>query len=162
MSEDIEFSIEVVEPFTKALTPESVVELDGIKTYSTPAVIADLRNSHLNFRSGRVSFDNPIPVKSDDGRTIGYASVEERDGKLVGLLSIDYATPERLSLETRSERLFAWAVGQIRYGYRWREDAGFIDFIGRRMDVEWYDIYAIVLRRIQPEPNALAVGEAIL
>lgn len=76
---------------------------DEVKTYQTKVILSYLDSPFLNYnRNTRFILENPIPVRNDDGRDIGYADVFLRNGRLVADLSLDYATPERLASETRT------------------------------------------------------------
>lgn len=46
-----------------------------------------------------------LPVKDEEDKTIGYASVEVRKNKLIASCTLDYHTPERLLIET-GEKLY--------------------------------------------------------
>lgn len=57
-----------------------------------------------------ISFLNPVEVRAD-GKTIGWASVEWDCGNLQCQIVLVSASPERLTIETDSEPLYAAAGG---------------------------------------------------
>jgi hypothetical protein len=62
----------------------------------------------------RVQISNPVPVRSEDGRLLGYASVYMEGSRLRADLALDYASPERLNVQTGSSPLYAVPVGEVK------------------------------------------------
>jgi hypothetical protein len=58
----------------------------------------------------RIQFLNPVEVQAD-GRRLGWASVWVADSSLLANLVFSYQSPERLSIESGSEKLYARLKG---------------------------------------------------
>lgn len=92
---------------------------------------------------GQYGFVNPLPVQADDGRLLGWGSAD-----LEGFLNLalDYATPERLEIETGARKLYANPA-----------------FAPQETDsLRAPEIVAVVLRATPLYPGQPAIGEVIL
>jgi hypothetical protein len=79
--------------------------LDSARLYRVKTVLAELQ------ANTEVSFLNPVEIRSGD-RRLGWASLSIQGGpsrvrRLIADLVFSYATPERLSIETGAELLYA-------------------------------------------------------
>lgn len=75
------------------------------KTYAFKADIFILDNksdNKVNYDNCSVEFTNPVMVLNDGGKTIGSAVLEVSGHVVTADFFIDYSTPERLNIETKS------------------------------------------------------------
>lgn len=86
---------------------DRVIDETTAKTFNITAVLAELDNAV------KVQFENPVPVKNEDGKLIGFATLHRSGHRVLGELFIDYATPERLTIETKAEKLYGRAAGTV-------------------------------------------------
>lgn len=112
-------------PMSTDLDQEVIGELDGppvvervvtgdTKTLQLKTVLSYLDGVGYDFSEAVLELpEGPVPVYSEaDRRVIGSASVAIEGNRLVADLFIDYATPERLSIEN-GEKLYARAFGDF-------------------------------------------------
>lgn len=67
----------------------------------------DKNTSSGDFYSGaEIAYENPVPVKDDTGKLIGFADLSVDSNAVEAKFFLDYHTPERLSIETSSEKLY--------------------------------------------------------
>lgn len=101
-----------------------------------------------------------LSVYSDDNHLLGHARVVKRRGELVAEMALDYATEERLLVETGAEPLYAWVVGsfslsgQKRYAVGGNGSAG-LDLTVPPTPVLLVD--EIIVSRCQPSKEGMAV-----
>lgn len=99
-------------PQTPPVIERVITEEDG-KTYRARACLVKTIEGPFatdGFRG--FSFPNPVPVHSVDGRRIGFAELEWDGKQLMAEVVIDYASQERLLIET-GEKLYARPVGVV-------------------------------------------------
>lgn len=73
---------------------------------------------HLEGRS-----EGPVPIFSDAGKIIGFATVVSDAGVIIAECAIDPSTPERLDLETGSRKY--WLDAALEFRGFVRTDRGF-------------------------------------
>ena len=178
-----ELENEAVEQFERELLAgstdvERVVVGDEVKLARFRAVVGILDSDHYDYSDTEVVVDNPVPILSDDsGERIGYAalSLEPRPAvsviddllyvapsQLVAEAAIDYATPERLDVETGARRLWLVPCGEMDVV----EGAGLgegvrLAFQGARAPVEAIRLYYLVLTPEEPDDPRLQPLEAL-
>lgn len=58
-----------------------------------------------------IRFTNPVPVKdTEDGKAIGFVTVEYNANRLIASGTIDYSTEERLLIETGEKMYFSMTL----------------------------------------------------
>lgn len=139
---------------------EMIREIDGneVKLYQERAILSYLDTPALNAEKVKISlYKNPVPVRDDIGRHIGFASVAVVNGKLVADVTIDWQTPERLAAELRDGvRHWVRIVGAVNYAY-----TPFVDLSSR--EIAQVEIDYLVLSPVAPsDPRLLPFGEPIL
>ncbi len=113
----------------EALTQE-VVEItpENTKTFEVPGIFGYFNSSVYNFDALTVSETWNVQVVAEDGRRLGYANVgivgDPGSLRLEGTMFIDYATEERLLIETNSMQLWPRISGVL-----------FFDVPGRFLDL---------------------------
>jgi hypothetical protein len=97
------------------LSIDRVIVDSEVKVYRTKVVLAYLNSSVYDFvwTSFTVSNDGLVPVCSDDGRKLGFATVTRENNRIVADLCIDYASEERLMAETRSVKIYPRLRGRL-------------------------------------------------
>lgn len=89
---------------------EKVLELDRARVFRTAGFVAERGVGS----AASAFFLNPVEVLSEDGRRIGWAALSFATWALDCIradLVFDYASPERLEIETGSRPLYAVAMG---------------------------------------------------
>lgn len=56
----------------------------------------------VDYSNCKLSWSNPVKVFDGSHRLIGSANISVNHGRVVGRFSIDYSTPERLNIQTRT------------------------------------------------------------
>jgi hypothetical protein len=96
---------------------EEIVILDTERTapYRTSAILGYLSDSpHFDFSKAEFLYNNPLVVKSEDGRTIGHAVVHiDENWKVLADIFLIYSTPERLEIETGAMRWYPRILGTM-------------------------------------------------
>ena len=105
---------------------EGAVEItpENTKTFEMRATIAHLDEPGVIYSEVLWNFSiGPVPVVSEDGKRIGSATVYRTDGNtaLEAIIHIDYASEERLLVETDSIQFWPRIRGDFLYG-RFRSD----------------------------------------
>jgi hypothetical protein len=121
-----------------AETTEKTLDLSGVKLFRARTILSE----HCS--PWAVLVVNPIPVLNDENTLLGWASVTTEGYRCFADLALNYATPERLSIETKAQQLFAHPK--------------FLD----PLDQYHFDIIAIVLSTGAYWPDQPAIGEAVL
>ncbi len=126
------------------LAVERVFLQEDVKLYRVKTVVA-------NIEDGRIyGARNPVPVRNDDWKLIGFADVHQEGYRLIGELAIDYATEERLLIETGSERFYPRCYVDIPNEFA-------------NGPAKWFRVSDIVLTRSRPaDRNLQPVGEPVL
>jgi len=92
---------EVVDPIEDVeLVEEIVIPVENVSTFSLKAELQTFKEPVMLQCSS-----NPLPVLGQGGK-IGYGNLYLDGNKVIGELSLDYANPERLSIET-GDKLYA-------------------------------------------------------
>lgn len=88
---------------------DRIIDGDEVKTFHRKAtmMVLDDKVSGDRFEGCEIEVENPVPVKVDD-KVIGYATIYVEGKDLVADFFLDYHTPERLSIETKSEALYPY------------------------------------------------------
>jgi hypothetical protein len=60
---------------------------------------------------------NPVDLLDSTGNLIGFASLFAEGDRIVAEMTFDYATPDRLTLETNAYPLWAYPIAS--YGEKW-------------------------------------------
>lgn len=101
-----------------ALT-QNVVEVtpENTKVFEVPGIFGYFDSNVYNFDAITISETWNVPVIADDGRKLGYANVgivgDPGGLRLEGTMFIDYATEERLLIETGSMQLWPRISGAL-------------------------------------------------
>lgn len=142
-------------------TIERVVDNSTAKTFPVKAVLAILDSPHLTFNFMELNVDNPVPVYSADRKILGYASVFVEGNKLLAEGSIDYASPERLSIETNSEKLYLGLFeGFVDSEPMYSSD---VDLYGCKSDVFEIVVGSLRIAPYKPQDDRLEpVGKPVL
>lgn len=102
---------------------DNATEIDRVFTDSdarllrVKAHLVDLYSTWYVPNNTRLQVENPLPVRSEDGRLLGYASAVVEGHRLVADIAIDYATPERLTIQNGSPPLYAVPVGEVKVAF---------------------------------------------
>lgn len=64
------------------------------------------------YAGAEVAFENPVPVYDDSDKMIGFADLSVSGKAVDAHCFLDYHTPERLSIETASEKIYPSLVAQ--------------------------------------------------
>lgn len=139
-------------------SPQKTIRQEDVKLVRIRTVLAEF------WRDVRVSYRNPVEVRAG-GKRIGWASLWSKPWprkELMADLVFDYASPERLSIETESESLYARLDGV----FSLREDP--FEYVGvyyeyldkyRISDVEVTALEISSLRSYSVQPR---LGEVVL
>jgi hypothetical protein len=60
------------------------------------------RHNDMDYSYCKLVWSNPVKVFDDSKRLIGSVNISVDRGRVVGWFSIDYSTPERLNIQTRT------------------------------------------------------------
>lgn len=132
---------------------DSVVLQDEVKLFRLRATLIYLDGHVFDFNYVDVSALPPVPVHDQANRRIGFASVEALQGppeQLVADIVIDYATEERLLIET-GEKLYAFCFGHLKI----RQDANGVFDLHRPLPVELLTVDGIQLLRRTPTDSRI-------
>lgn len=91
------------------LLPDKVYNSDEIKIFNVKADIMycdDWSGREEDYTDCNVIFNNPVPILNDNYKVIGSAVLDFNGHILSADIFLDYATPERLNIETKSVPLF--------------------------------------------------------
>ncbi len=158
MAETIE---EAVWDITGTPEVDRVLLQDEVKLYRARAVLAYLDSPHYDYDDTVVSYENPLPVRNEEGALIGHANIALVNGRIIGDVLIEYASPERLVAETRQgvrhyPRLMGTSMGTL-------SASPFVDTFGKKLKVLALTVKGITLsahassdERLQP------LGEPVL
>jgi hypothetical protein len=96
------------------------------RTYRTKTALGKLDGPYYNMTITPSDF---VPICSNN-KVVGYACVYVENGAILADLSLEYATEERLVIETRSSKLYAGLSGRIEFGgtYKWINEDYIVDF----------------------------------
>lgn len=97
---------------------EGAVEItpENTKTFEMTATLGYFDEPGVRYSDEVWNFSlGPTPVVSEDGRRIGSAVVFAEDGVVKATIHIDYATEERLLVETDSIQLWPRIRGRLYY-----------------------------------------------
>lgn len=104
---------------------DSVAVQDEVKLFRLHATVTIFDGDVYNFSGAECVFESPLPVYNQNEKKIGFASAEMVQGppsRLVADLTIDYATEERLLIET-GEKLYVYPIADVDF-----VDVGALDF----------------------------------
>jgi hypothetical protein len=95
---------------------ERVIDINSAKVFNIKADI--LHRDSILFKNEKtvIEVSSPVPVHNDENEVIGSASLCIEKDSVVADIYLDPATPERLSLETGSQKLWPHV------GYRYTGD----------------------------------------
>lgn len=102
---------------------DNATEIDRVFTDSdarllrVKADLVSLSPTWYDPANTRIQVESPLPVRSEDGRLLGYASATVEGHRLVADIAIDYATPERLTIQNGSPPLYAVPVGEVKVAF---------------------------------------------
>lgn len=142
------------------LAIERVITQEDARLYRAKAILAYLDDSSLDFSKATITTEgNLVPIESEDGKLLGYASVDLVNNRLLAEVAIDYATPERLSAEMREGlRYYPRIRGSIQV-----LDGVFVDITPIKAQVQYLEILKLVLSTERPsDPRLQALGEPVL
>jgi hypothetical protein len=139
-----------------SISEERVITQDDARLFRAKVYLLE-SDPVVTFREARIEHVNPLPVYDDTGRLIGGASVVVEDGRVRADLVFDYASPERLDIETE-QRVYAHPRGTFRWdvqdlplsSYDEREDPARVLFV---------KLVGITLSGTLPEFGAQVVGQ---
>lgn len=73
------------------------------KTYNVVADVFYLdKKKNKNFKECSVLVENPVHVRNDENQIIGSAVIYVENHVVIADITLDYSTPERLNIETKS------------------------------------------------------------
>lgn len=90
-------------------TGERVIDEESTKTFRCEAVVLylDDEDGKYLYEGAEAHFENPVPVFNSEHKRIGAAALSV-EGKVVKAeIFLDYHTPERLNIETKSVPVYA-------------------------------------------------------
>lgn len=137
---------------------ERVILGEDVKLYRARVILGYLDGPVYDFESAALHFgnDGPVPVHSDDGKNIGFASVVYANGRFEADIAIDWACEERLLAET-GEKIYARFFGTMNF-----KPMLLFDFQAKLGPTK-LKIDGIVLSRQAPaDPRVTPVGYPIL
>jgi hypothetical protein len=83
---------------------DKVITEESGKVFNIKVKLLDLRagNNKDDYSRCEITYSNPIKVYDESKRMIGSASVhvDSNGNALIGNISLDYSTPERLNIQT--------------------------------------------------------------
>jgi hypothetical protein len=105
---------EQITPLTEPAPIERVIDGNEVKLYRARAVIAYLDGEVYDLEATVFQFeDSLVPVVSDDGRQLGFATVTIEGTRVVADFGIDYASEERFLAETEAIKLYPHLYGSM-------------------------------------------------
>jgi hypothetical protein len=78
---------------------DRVIEQDTVRLYRARVTLLE-SNEDILLGEAKIEYLNPLPVLDDTGRAIGGASISSDGDRVVADLVFDYASPERLDIES--------------------------------------------------------------
>lgn len=137
------------------MTEQTVVD----RTLRIHAVLGKLEGPYATME---IVSDIAVPVMSQ-GKTVGFASVYKDTGAIVADISLDYATEERLVIETRSGKLFPRLDATLHFGgvYQWLDEGPVVSFSGTP-SVTQLDVKRLVLHSTPSFTGQTPMGWVVL
>lgn len=136
---------------TTVETNEKVVPLQNARVFRISGDLAPKGKTSLSFLS-------PIEVLGSDGELLGWASVHETKNALTALMVVCYATPERLSIETGSDRFYARIRGVATIPAEPFERTGLLELDGTETMIE---VLSVELNRAPGYAGQEPLGEVV-
>lgn len=143
---------------------EQDLAVDKARIFKVRTILADLtsKSSRYDMTGVELGGENVVRVFSDDGQVLlGHATLSIENGKLLAQLFIDYASQERLLIETRQARLYARMVGYLKFVHP-RVDR-FLTLSGPKPLVKKIFVENLIITPVAPPDSALLpLGEVII
>ncbi len=104
-------------PFGKTTVEiEKVIDSNSTKTFNVKSDLFYLDDDRgytrvVSFKGTKLKIPNPLPVRNNSQEVIGAGALEVQNNVVVADIFLDYFTPERLTLETDSQKLWPHLVG---------------------------------------------------
>ncbi len=119
-------------PVSGDVSFDRILEESPVFTCSGTVLYLDDENRSNGdlYAGAEVAFENPVPVKDDSGKLIGFADLTVVGKVVEAQCFLDYHTPERLSIETSSEKLYPSLVAQ--------------ETLIQMDDGQWHIIYVLI------------------
>lgn len=125
----------------KVITEES----GKVFNFNSDVFIFDYHGD-VDYTHCSVNWSNPLPVCDESGRKIGSVNLFLENNILVGSFSLDYATPERLNIQT----------GIPMYPHVGQSSTVMVEKDGGKYKMEYFDIDSIVLSLMPGEDRRIA------
>lgn len=134
---------------------EKVIKQEDTRLLRVRAVVGTFRSEVFDYDRAELIVTNPVEVVSEDGESLGWASVYLDGMRVIADMVLDYATPERLSYEN-GESLYAQAQGTMDFNVLDFEQRGTLDFSGRPYRVRVLDVTVLkVVVTAKPTDDSL-------
>jgi hypothetical protein len=97
---------------------DRVLNLDEARLFRRKTVLAYIDGPIYDFGPTDITVGSPLPVEDDNGKIIGFGSVDIEKTltghRLIAEIAIDYNCEERLLVETGSEKRYARVHGAMK------------------------------------------------
>jgi len=134
---------------------ETDLVVEKSKVFNQPVILAYLEGPIYDFTNCLLEVNNPVPVKNDENKTIGFGMVQIKNGKLIADLAIDYHTPERLSAEIQDGvPYWAHVTGKLSLCKSYNL-SNMLDFFGAKQTVSIIAISSVVLSTQKPKDHRI-------
>lgn len=151
---------EPIRPLSGDCPIDRVILGDETKTFSVSGILAYLDSPYVDYRNAVFKMRDMVPVEDSSGKIIGFANIERKGFLLVANATIDYSTPERLSIETKSQRLYMRMQGWISSK---QDEDKYLNLLGKKEDVYSVCVESLVITETQPEDKRVPfIGDILL
>ncbi len=103
----MELNNDLIGDLTNPAPVERVITEDSAKTFNITGDLFILDSlGGIDYTKSKVIINNPVPVFNDEKKLIGSAVVNVEGHVISSELFLDYSTPERLNIETKSTPMY--------------------------------------------------------
>ncbi len=136
---------------------DRVILEEDAKVFRVSAVLALLDSPVYDLRKVPIEFPPVVPVFNEEHKKVGFASIWTDKERVMADISFDYASEERLLIETQSIPIYARPFGDLKIA-----GIPFIDFQAK-LSILKLSVSGIQLVRVAPaDARIQALGKPIL
>jgi hypothetical protein len=140
---------------------DRVISQEDAHLYRTRACVAILQSPTRNYSSTDAHWDNPVPVRSYNGKVLlGWATLSLEGTRVIGDFALDYQTQERFEIQSY-KNLFPIPRGYMELAGP-ESIQGDLDFFGTPEVVTEVIILEIYIGSKNSDPRIAPFGEPVL
>lgn len=137
-------------------TDGTVYMQEEIKLLEFSNILGKLESDIYDYSAAVLKIRNPIPIKDDRKKPIGFATVYLEGNTLKAQCSIATDCPERLDIEN-GMNLYLHPHGFLAFEDEKHEGVGSIDFAGKKKKVKDLFILSLALTSSKPKNGQSAI-----